>query len=161
MTVTTRRSILPLEMVKKRGRRRRPVELIRDVEVTSVDAHVSISPSFEKGRKTELEHKARLYVRGTMNQSIKATREVEFSIHIAAHEERLPLSPSKTAPPAAHIHDTNPYIEITMWVPPATFDRIWTLAVSGGLKYVRFVCAEPHYRRADVTSVWFSTEPNE
>lgn len=49
------------------------------------------------------------------------------------------------------------HVEISL----AKFDRIWSLALSGRLKYGRVVFTKPRYGKALVTSASFSTEPDD
>ena len=142
-------------MAKKR-RPHKPVLLERDVEITSVDTDVSIHPHDEND--TKLAYGSTLIVRGTMNESIKATHTVE--LHVRPNTKHFSYL-SEKAPPAGEIVNTRPCITIAIRVPPDTFANIWTLALNGGLKHAHFMCGEPHLRLADVRNVTFSNKPVE
>ena len=142
-------------MAKPHRRPRKPVSIERDVEITSVDTDMSIHPHDEID--TKLAYDSTLIVRGTMNESIKATHDVEF--YIRPNTKRFSYLGEKA--PAGEIVNTRPCITIAIRVPPDTFANIWTLALNGGLKHAHFMCGEPHLRMADVRNVMFSNKPIE
>jgi hypothetical protein len=45
--------------------------------------------------------------------------------------------------------------------PQRDFDRLWGLALSGRLGFAHLIFAKPHYNRAAVVNVSFSTEREE
>ena len=73
----------------------------------------------------------------------------------------------KTAPGPAlpvsvgAIIQIRPYVSVVIGFPTAEFDRIWSLALPGQLRYARLVFTKPHYNKALVVSTSFSTDPDE
>ena len=54
-----------------------------------------------------------------------------------------------------------PFVQVVVSFNHREFDRVWSFAMSGRLKYVHLVFTKPDYNSALVTNVAFSTEQEE
>jgi len=82
---------------------------------------------------------------------------------VGAHWGNPPRSVASLA--AGHsvgaIIQIRPHVHAVVGLPTADFDRVWTLAMSGQLRYCQMVFTEPRRRSAHIINISFSNEVEE
>jgi hypothetical protein len=98
-----------------------------------------------------------LELRGTVDEPIRDVRDVVISVHVDEREE-----PGSTNPPSVGaIVGVRPTVQAVVALTSASFDRLWTMAMSGQLRYIWLALTEPHRRSALVVSASFSNQYEE
>jgi hypothetical protein len=143
-------------MVRKTQKPRNE-RLIRRVEISSVRTRVSTYASHPRGSDPVIETKCSLNLVGILDEAVRDVVDIE--IHLYPSDD----SRVGTARPASvgAIVDFHPHLQLVVSFLPADFDRLWTTALTGHLKYARLVFTTPHRNTSLVTSVSFSSKPEE
>jgi hypothetical protein len=96
-------------------------------------------------------------VRGTADEPIRDVRKIVITLHPEDREE-----PGTSNPPSVGaIIQLRPHVQAVVALPHADFDRAWSLATSGHLRFCWLAFTEPHRRSALVVSVSFASEREE
>jgi hypothetical protein len=148
--------VLQFSMPRK-PRSRRPEILIRNIEITSGQAGVSISASRQKAEDPELSGSARVELAGVMDEPIRGVREVEMTVY-PTDDPRPGKDP---IPWVGLVHGVKPVLRPAFFISHRDFERVLMLALSGQLKHAYMAVTQPHYNTAYVTNVSFSTNPEE
>jgi len=95
-----------------------------------------------------------LELRGTLDEPIREVRAVVFRLS-RTRERRF-----------SFIDRVRPYVDVVAHLPPESFDYVWSLALSGHLRYASIHFAKPHRGRASVQGLSFykeqeGTEPSQ
>ena len=145
---------MPKRRVKKRQREER---FSRTVTILSSRVTVRQYVVTSKGVDPHIGSQPWLEIRGAMDDPVRDVRDVVISIY---PEDSLVVG---TARPAAigAIIGVRPALKAVIPFGHVEFDRMWTLALSGELKYGYLAFTKPHYNTALVTSVSFSNEKEE
>jgi hypothetical protein len=104
-----------------------------------------------RGEEPELENRSSLELRGTLTEPI---------VFYAYSREKVEVGTARPASVAAIIQ-IRPHVDVVIAYPHLEFDRLWALVLAGQAKHAYLSCTGPRYRRALVTNVSFSSEPEE
>jgi hypothetical protein len=142
---------------KKKPKNPKPEMLSRNVEITSFDATVRISASHSRGEEPYIESQPWLELRGTATEPVKGVTDVKISLYPRGQVEVGTARPASVGA----IIQTRPLLDVVISWPHADFDRVWTLAIGGHLKFSHLYFTTPHYNRSLVVNASFSREPEE
>jgi hypothetical protein len=131
--------------------------LSRNAVIASFSVTMRISASHRRGEEPEIELQPWLELRGALEEPVKGTTEIRISNY-----PREPLSVG-TARPAAvgAIIGMKPEMSIVLTWSNAEFDRMWTFALSGHLKFAHLHFTVPRYGSGLVVNASFSNERDE
>jgi hypothetical protein len=141
-------------MVKQRQNRGQVSILGRQVSVQSVAAYISCHAEKPRGLPPRYEGGPWLSVRGTLDEPVRDVREIVIGVR---PEDRDGPSTSNR-PSVGAIIQTQPKVHAVVGLRTADFDRVWTMATTGQLRYCWLAFTEPYRRSALVVSVQFSNE---
>lgn len=131
--------------------------LPRSAEIQSIDYRVHLRVDEPRGYEPEIEGSSWLELTGTMDEPVRDINSVVFSIHPTDRTE-----PGRKMPRSVGaIIQIRPNLLAVLGFPHADFDRIWSLALSGQLKYGHLTFTKPHYSKALIVNASFSTNPEE
>jgi hypothetical protein len=130
---------------------------VRTAAISSVHVSLGCHANQLRGSEPERETIGSLQLRGLLEEGVRDVREVEFHLY-PADEVRV-----GTARPAAvgAIIGFRPYLQVVVSFNQQDFDRLWAMALNGYLRHAYLAFTKPRYTKALVTSVSFSTEPEE
>lgn len=131
--------------------------LQRTVEITAMRTHVWMRVAEPRGAEPEIVAESRLELCGTADEPVREVTDVEFHMYPA---DVIDPGPARPAAVGAIIQ-IRPWICVVIGFPRAEFDRLWSLALSGQLKYAEFFFTRPRYKSAKVIDVSFSNLPVE
>jgi hypothetical protein len=142
-------------MARKRGGKPRAASILAcELRVMWLALHVSSRAEKRRGEAPSLESGPWLELGGELDSPIRDVRAA--SIHVHPETE---WRPGTIGPPSiGSFIQFRPQISGVVAIPPADFDRIWSMAVSGHLKYVHVAFTEPHRRSSFIVSVSFSSK---
>ena len=141
-------------MPKKRPTATRRALLGRQIQVQSAAVHVSRRADKPRGSPPIFEGGPWLEVRGIAEEPARDVRDVVINVHVDDREE-----PGASNPPSVGaIVQLRPCIQAVIGLASADFDRVWSLATSGRLRYCWIAFTEPYRQSALVVSVSFSNE---
>ena len=144
-------------MRRCRARRQAEEFLWRTIEIRSVAPSVSLHSEARRGEAPRIESSSWLEVRGDLDSPVKDV----FDVTIAVHPED-PLRVGTVRPVAVGAVIGISYtVSVVVALLPADFDRLWTLAVSGQLKFASLTLTPPKYGSALVLNAGFSSEREE
>jgi hypothetical protein len=130
----------------------RPVILSRQVRITTIDACVRVRAEKPRGLPAERCSHPCLELQGLADEPLRDVHE--FSIHLHVDDSK---EPGPALPPAVGaIIQVRPQVQAVIGLTSADFDRVWTLATSGHLRYSRLAFTEPRRRTALIVSASFS-----
>jgi hypothetical protein len=95
-----------------------------------------------------------LEVRGNADEPVRDIVELVITVHPDNREEPGPGG----LPSVGAIIQLRPHIQAVVKLPSVDFDRAWSLATGGYLRFCWMAFTEPHRRFAHVVSVSFSNE---
>jgi hypothetical protein len=133
-----------------RNRRRKADTVIRHLAVQHINHYLSFSPTKERGAPPSLEELAALEISGTLNAPVQGGREAV--IWVSPSDEGV----KKRLPWTGGVHGISPMLRPSLFLPPAPFDRLWTLAASGRLRFIRVAFSPPRYQSAELLDIAFS-----
>jgi len=142
-------------MRRRRSRRKVPELLVREVKISSIAIHVSLIAGGRRGSRARSEASSWLVLNGIADEPVRDVSAAESTV---SSRDRTESDESRSV---GAVLQTRPVIVVYFGFPVSDFDRIWSLALSGELRYVRFVSEQPRYNKASVTSVSFSSVPEE
>ena len=141
-------------MKRTKSRRSLPTILAREIHVASTTFHVFVHAVKPRGGTPTVESSPHLEMSGRFAEPIRGVQTMNVSVHADETGE-----PGRSAPPSiGGILQVLPELQVVVRVPIANFDRLWSLATAGLLKYVRVAFTEPYRRHALVVSVQFSNK---
>jgi hypothetical protein len=131
--------------------------LSRNVAITSFSATVRLDAIHHKEDVPYVEGQPWLELRGTAQEPVEGVNDVKISMWPM---ERVEIG---TARPASvgSVLGARPELAFGLTWPQAEFDRVWTLAISGHLKFAHVYFTKPHYNSGLVVSASFSSELEE
>ena len=94
---------------------------------------------------------------GKLNEPIRDATELVISVIAKDRPKSGPVRPSCVGT-ISHIP---PHVSVIVTFPRTEFDHLWSMALSGYLKYSCIVFTKPHYNRALVTHLSVANEPIE
>lgn len=128
-------------MPKKPRRTRRPQILNRTVEITSFGTSLRVGVDEPKDPEPEIEVKPWLELRGVLNEPVRQTSDIVFSLYPDA---RIKVGTAR--PPAVgSIIGARLAVEAVISLPHAEFDRLWLFVLSSHLKHAWMAFTRPHY----------------
>lgn len=131
--------------------------LMRSIEVSSLEASISIHAHARRGYKPAIETTPSLEVGGLMDEPVRDVRSVLIRLRVDDRTEPGPVRPASVGA----IIETRPHLFLIVGFPQADFDRVWSLALLGHLKFAHIVFTKPYRNSGLVVSVSFSTKPEE
>ena len=144
-------------MPKKPRRNRRPEILNRTVDIASVLPSLRVGVDEPKYPEPEIEVKPWLELRGVLNEPVRQTSDIVFSLYPDARTKVGTARP----PAVGSIIGVRSAVEAVVSLPHAEFDRLWSFALSGQLKHAWMAFTRPHYNRGLVLAVSFSNQREE
>src|SRR5262245_42369687 len=127
-------------MPKQRASRRHEAILLRRVEVSSMEASVSIQGMLRRGLPPSIESGPWLELRGVMKEPIRDVVDVKISIY--AKDSTEPGSARPVSVGA--VIRTRPCLDVVLPFPQTDFDRVWSLALHGQLKHAYLAFTKPY-----------------
>lgn len=142
---------------KKKRRSNQPEMLSRNVEITAICPTMRLHAVHEKGDEPYVEAEPWLELRARALEPLNGVTEVKISMW-ARDDVKC-----GTARPASigSVLSAKPTLDFGLTWPRPEFQRIWTLALSGHLKYAYLYFTKPRYNSGLVTSALFSNEIEE
>ena len=144
-------------MAQRRRPKRGEEFLRRDIEVVSIHTYMSLNIVNPKGPDPLIGSEPWLEVRGKLNEPIRDVIEVVISAHAEERPKPGPVRPLCVGT----ISQIRPYVSVIVTFPRREFDHLWSMALSGYLRYAYLVFTKPHYTSALVTHLSLSNEPIE
>ena len=142
---------------RKKRKSNRPELLSRNVEITSFRATVRLHAVHHKGDEPFIEGKPWLELSGTATEAVKGVTDVKFSLY---PEDDVRVGTSRPAA-CGSIIQAKPEMHAVISWPQREYDRLWSLALAGHLKFAYMAFTKPHYNSALVVSASFGTELEE
>jgi hypothetical protein len=137
---------------KRRARRQQPEPLVRQIEVRDVSFDVSLDATGTRRAAQRFDSDVNIEFTGVMNEAVSDIRDVKVLVY--------PVNPSVAKSSVRWIGlalVNTPTLHPTVPLSYLDFERVWALALSGRLAYIRLVMMPPRYRQAHVISISFST----
>ena len=131
--------------------------LRRDVEVVAIHTYMSLDIVDPKGPDPLIGSEPWLEVRGKLNEPIRDATELVISVIAKDRPKPGPVRPLCVGT----ISQIRPHVLVIVTFPRTEFDHLWSMALSGYLKYAYIVFTKPHYNSALVTHVSLANEPIE
>jgi hypothetical protein len=143
-------------MPKKR-KSDKPEMMSRNVEISLFRATVRIGAVHRKGDEPFVESQPWLELHGKATEPVKSVTDVKVSLY---PQDDVRVGTARPASCGAII-GAKPQLHAIITWPQVEFDRVWTLATSGHLKWAHLYFTKPHYGSGLVVSASFSTELEE
>jgi hypothetical protein len=144
-------------MPKKPRRDRRPELLNRTVDIASFRTSLRVGVDEPKDPEPEIEVKPWLELRGVLDEPVRQTSDIVFSLYPEARTKVGTARP----PAVGSIIGVRSAVEAVISLPHAEFDRLWSFALSGHLKHAWMAFTRPHYNRGLVLAISFSNQREE
>jgi hypothetical protein len=144
-------------MAKKRRRPKRPEVLNRTIEITAFGTRLRVGVDEPKDPEPEIEVKPWLELRGVLDEPVRQTSAVVFSVYPDARTKVGTARP----PAVGAIIGARSAVEAVISLPYAEFDRLWSFALSGHLRHAWMAFTKPHYNSGLVLAASFSNEREE
>jgi len=143
-------------MVRKVKKHRQEM-WIRTAAISAIRTRVGGYATNQRGSEPEIETMCWIELSGRLDEAVRDVVDIDVSLH-AVDEMTV-----GTARPAAvgAIVGFRPQLKLVVSFDHRSFDRLWTMAVAGYLRYTYQTFTKPHYGTSLVTSVSFSTEREE
>jgi len=143
----------------RRRRVRRKVEklLWRTVEVSSVEPYVSVSLVTRRGEEPRIDCGSWLDVHGCLDEPVKDVFDITIHVH---PEEPLRVGTARPVSVGAIIGVSHT-VSVVVSLLPVDFDRLWTFALSGHLKFASLTFTPPKHGSAHVINTLFSSQREE
>src|SRR4051794_11556403 len=114
--------------------------LTRNVEISSFGATVRISAVHHKGDEPYIESQPWLELRGKATEPLKGVTDVKISLY---PKDEVQVGTARPASCGAII-SAKPTLEAIIAWPQLEFDRLWTTAITGHLKWAYLHFTTPH-----------------
>lgn len=145
------------DMAKKKLGRPRLEYLMPIIEVTNVAMH--LSHRVDDRRSAYLScGDAWLQVRGTADEPIEGQSDVEISVHEVDGVKGPAQDMTKSIGTLVQL---KPHPHVVLDMPPKMFDRAWTMAAGGQIRYIWLSMTKSKGRYAAIVSVSIQNEPIE
>ena len=144
-------------MPKTRRASHRPEMWSRTVEIISFRTTVRLYAVTPKGEEPYIDSQPWLELDGTMDEPVRNVRDVVMNMY---PKDKLEVGTARPASVGA-IVQMRPHLSVVVTFPQTNFDRVWTLALGGRLKYGHLYFTKPHYNTALVVSMSLSNELEE
>ena len=144
--------------MKTKRKNERSEMLSRNIEISSFATSVRLHASERRGEDPVIESRPWLELRGTMAEPIRDVRDVMISLF--PREDATNVGTARPASVGALIQ-VRPELSFVITWPPADFDRVWALALSGRLTHARLSFTKPYRGSALVVGASFSNEAEE
>ena len=118
---------------------------------------VSLHSESRRGEEPRIESSSWLEVRGDLDSPVKEVFDVTISVH---PEDPLRVGTARPVAVGAVI-GISYTLSVVVALLPADFDRLWTLALSGQLRFASLTMTPPKYGSALVVNTSFSSEREE
>jgi hypothetical protein len=127
------------------------------VEITGVSTTVGLNAVHHKGTEPYIESQPWLELRGTATEPVKGVTDVMIRVWL---RETPKVGTARPASGGALLR-ARPDLSFGLSWPPDAFDRVWTMALTGHLKFARVCFTKPHYNSGLVVSASFSSDLEE
>jgi hypothetical protein len=139
---------------RKARKTNKPEMLSRNVEISSFGGTVRIRAVHERGDEPYIESQPWLDLRGKATEPVKDVTDVKISLY---PKDEVQVGMARPASCGAII-GAKPALEAIITWPQMEFDRVWTLAMTGHLKWAYLSFTKPHYGRGLVVNASFGNE---
>src|SRR5688572_12126448 len=113
-------------------KKRRDETVRRNVTISSFNAHFWTRAVVERrGDEPEIENYSWLTLRGTMDEPLRSSMNIEISLR---PEDKVTVGTARP-PSVGAIIGLKPQVTLVAAINRPEFDRLWTMAMSGWLKY--------------------------
>ncbi|MBP9826441.1 MAG: hypothetical protein KBF21_19590 [Thermoanaerobaculia bacterium] len=144
-------------MPKRRTGRGRQEILNRSIHVRSVELSVSRRAQKRRGEFPRFEGHPWLKLHGEAEESLAETRQFLIRVNVDDSEE-----PGPSRPPAiGAVLRVKPEFDALISLDSASFDRVWSMATAGLVRYCWIAFTQPYRGSSLVVSVSFSSEKEE
>jgi hypothetical protein len=144
-------------MPKRKRPANKPEMLSRNVAISSFSASIRIGAVHRRGEEPEIESQPWLELQGKVTEPVRDVTDVKISMY---PREPLAIGTARPASVGAIIQ-AKPELSVVLTWSNADFDRVWSLATTGHLKYTHLYFTKPHYNSGLVVSASFSSEMEE
>ena len=144
-------------MPKRKQKSGRSELLSRYATISSCSMSVRLHATHDRGEDPYKESWPWLELRGVLKEPVGDVEDLQGHLHPTG---RLDVG---TATPAAigSIIKARPKLTVVVDWPQEDFNRIWNMALTDHLKFAYLCFTKPHYGRALVVSIAFSSEDEE
>jgi hypothetical protein len=129
----------------------------RTVAVASVRASAGVLAAHRRGEEPEIETRCWLELRGHLSEPVEGTTVVSLGMH---PRDRLLVGSARPAPVGAIIQLKPEMQAVVTWT-HRDFDRLWTLAAAGALKFAYLAFTTPRRGKSLIVSMSCSNERDE
>src|SRR5438132_10896865 len=105
---------------------------IRTATISSFRARVSSWGDEQRGEQPKIEVQCTLDLIGVLEEDVRGIREVEIHVH---PEDKVTVGTARPAAVGAII-GFQPFLHVVVSFTHREFDRVWSLALTGHLKFV-------------------------
>jgi hypothetical protein len=144
-------------MARRRRRSRGDEFLTRTVEVSSCTTRVHVGIDQPRGCEPMIESRPWIEAHGTADEPLGD--DFDFAVNVQVDDDLRP-GPLRPAGVGA-IVQLRPQVTAVLGLPHADFDRLWSMAVTGRLRFVWLSTMKPRYGKARIRSASFSSEREE
>ncbi len=131
--------------------------LTRTVEVSSCAVRVHLGIDQPRGSEPMIESRPWIEARGTANEPLGDNLGFAVNVQVDDDQRPGPIRPAAVGT----IIQLRPQVTAVLGLPHADFDRLWSMAVTGHLRFVWLSTTTPHYGKARIRSASFSSEREE
>lgn len=144
-------------MPKRRATTNRLAILNRSIQVRSVELSVSRRAEKRRGEFPRFEGHPWLKLHGEADEPLGETRQFLIQVNVDDREE-----PGPSRPPAIGATlRVKPEFDALISLDSASFDRVWSMAAAGLLRYCWIAFTQPYRGSSLVVSASFSSEKEE
>lgn len=144
-------------MPRKHRATKRPEPLARRAQISSCQFTQHISAVHNRGEEPEVECGPWLELLGKLEEPVKGVTDVRISLYPCE-----PVAIGLVRPAAiGAVINLKPEMSVVISWSEREFDRLWSMALAGHLKFAYLAFTAPRYRRARIVSASFGSERDE
>jgi hypothetical protein len=141
-----------------RKTKRRSSELwTRTAAISSIRTSVGSYAAHQRGADPYIESRATLELSGQLEEVVRDVFDVEFHLY---PQDEVTVGTARPAAVGAIIQ-FRPHLKVVVPFSQQDFDRLWSMALAGHMKYAYLTFTKPHFSTSLVTNISFSTEREE
>jgi hypothetical protein len=142
---------------RRKRKSNRPELLWRHVEITGISTSMGLNVVEHRGAEPYIQSQPWLELRGTATEPLNGVTDAKISVSL---RETPRVGTARPASVGAMLGARPALLFVLSWLPDA-FDRVWTLALTGHLKFARVCFTKPRYNSGLVVSASFSSDLEE